>query len=247
MAFDDHLTVSTPEGLDLEIVLAGVGSRFGAAALDALIQLVALIALLVVRSTVSSGGGGGFLAAIYIVAVFLIVFGYDVAFETLNSGRTPGKMAAGLRVVRAGGRPVGFLTSAVRNLLRIVDFLPTAYAAGLVSIVATRDNQRIGDLAAGTYVVRERVSRPTSTLTFSPAAYAPDAPFLSWDVSAVSPEEVATVRRFLERRSQLTSDARARIGWEMCERLRPKVAGLPTNWHPETLLEGIVAAKAARG
>lgn len=245
MTFDDRVTISTPEGVSLEMVLAGLGSRFAAGLLDVVIELSALYALFLVFASFDSAAA----AAILYVLVFLVLFGYDVFFETVNQGRTPGKMAAGVRVVRIGGAPIGFLASAVRNLLRIVDgFSIVTFVlapVGMITIVASRRNQRLGDLAAGTVVMRERKAAPAAVLGV--AAYAPDAPFLSWDVSAVTADEVATIRRFLDRRATLTAQARAQLGWDLATRVRTKVAGAPDHWHPEAFLEGIVAAKAARG
>ena len=152
MVFEDRLTLDTPEGVQLELTLAGVGSRFTAALIDYLIQGAILLALGVVLGlgVGIEPGAGGFVAAIFFICLFLLFTGYDVAFEVLNSGRTPGKRLNGLRVVRVEGHPVGFLTSAVRNLLRIIDFLPGSYLLGAIVILATRKNQRIGDVIAGT-------------------------------------------------------------------------------------------------
>src|SRR5947209_19253285 len=92
---------------------------------------------------------------LWAVISFALITFYDIFFEGFQSGRTPGKRLNGLRVVRVEGHPVNFLTSAVRNVIRPVDFLPTAYLLGAVVILATRKNQRIGDVIAGTLVVRE--------------------------------------------------------------------------------------------
>ncbi len=244
------MTIATPEGIDLEVDLAGVGTRFLAGLIDGLVQIGLLLVAGLVLAAISDVAQGLALAFFFIV-LFLVVFGYDVAFEILNSGRTPGKAALGLRVVRLGGGRITFLASVVRNLLRLVDgFSLVSFPlcpVGVGSILATRRDQRLGDLAAGTVVTRDRPRAVGTPATLQPAAYAPDAPFLGWDVSAVTLDELATVRRFLERRGALAPDARARLGWELAERLRPKIAGLPTGWHPEAVLEGIVAAKAARG
>jgi hypothetical protein len=149
--------------------------------------------------------------------------------------------------VRLGGEPVGFLASAVRNLLRLIDMQPgVLYAVGAVTILFSRRNQRLGDLAAGTLVVRER--RPPL-----PAARPPVTDFTvadryaAWDVSSVTSFELVTVRRFLDRRGQLDPAARGRLGWELAERLRPKVAGAPPGLHPEQFLEALAEAKASRG
>lgn len=241
-SLDDRVTIATPEGIELELILAGVGSRFAATLLDIVVQLGAIFALAIVLGPL---GNNGFVIAGYLVAVFLIIFAYDIALETWNRGRSVGKLAAGLRVVRVGGEAEGFLTAAVRNFLRIVDFLPAFYVVGVTSILATSRNQRLGDLAAGTLVVRER--RPAAT---PPAPYFPvpaAAPYLEWDVSAVSADDAATLRQFLERRLSLSPGARAHLATDLAARVRPKVVGAPDGWHPESFLEGVVAAKTARG
>jgi uncharacterized RDD family membrane protein YckC len=239
---DDRVTIATPEGVELELVLAGVGSRFAASLLDVVVQLGAIFALAVVLGPL---GSNGFVLAAYLVAIFLILFAYDIALETWNRGRSIGKLAAGLRVVRAGGEPEGFLTAAVRNFLRIVDFLPAFYVVGVISILVTGRNQRLGDLAAGTLVVRERRQAVTPAATYLPPSGG--APFLEWDVSGVSVDDVATLRQFLERRVSLSPGARAHLATDLAARVRPKVVGAPDGWHPESFLEAVVAAKTARG
>jgi uncharacterized RDD family membrane protein YckC len=246
VTYDDRISIPTPEGVELELVLAGVGSRLVAAIVDQLIKMGLFLALFVIGGAVAGDGAGGFLFAVLVVASFLVFFGYDVAFEALASGRTPGKRAAGLRVVRLGGEPVGFLASAVRNLLRLVDSLPGIYAVGAVCILFSSRNQRLGDLAAGTLVVRERRAPlpafPAGAFDFTVADR-----YAAWDVSGITSFELVTVRRFLERRWQLDPAARGRLGWEIAERLRPKVPGAPPDLHPEQFLEALAAAKAARG
>src|SRR5437867_9528930 len=188
---------------------------------DFLIKAAVLLALWIVAGAVSGDGGGGFLEAAAIVASFLVWFGYDVAFETLASGRTPGKRATGLRVVRLGGEPVGFAASAVRNLLRLVDGLPGIYAVGAACILFSRRNQRLGDLAAGTLVVRERRAPLPGALPPVPDFAVVDR-YAAWDVSGVPAFELVTVRRFVGGRWQLGPAARGRLGWGRAERLRPK-------------------------
>jgi uncharacterized RDD family membrane protein YckC len=246
MTYEDRISIPTPEGVELELVLAGVGSRLVGALVDFLIKAVILVALFVLGAA-AGGDEGGFLVALTIIASFLVFFGYDVAFETLASGRTPGKRAAGLRVVRMGGEPVGFMASAVRNLLRLIDMQPGfLYAVGATTIFFSQHNQRIGDLAAGTLVVRERRAPLPAARPAVPDFAAADR-YAAWDVSGVTAFELVTVRRFLERRWQLDPGARNRLSWELAERLRPKVAGAPPNLHPEQFLEALAEAKASRG
>lgn len=139
----------TPEGVDLEIRAAGPVARAAALAIDSLIKgglYLALIPLLAF-----SGLGVG----LVLLGIFLLEWFYPVAFE-LYRGATPGKRAVGLAVVHDDGTPVGPAASMIRNLLRVVDFLPLFYGAGLVSTLVDRDFRRLGDLAAGTLVVHVR-------------------------------------------------------------------------------------------
>jgi len=245
--YEDRVTIATPEGVDLELVLAGLGSRFVAALVDWIIRFTLLVALAVVFLG-ADFAGGGIGTALYVLTSFLVFFGYDILFEVFASGRTPGKRWNGLRVVRVSGHPVGFLTSTIRNILRLVDILPFAYVVGCISVLATAKNQRLGDLAAGTLVVRDQRARGRDALEPAwPPRRAPDADALArWDVSAVTAEELAAVRRFLERRHELTPAARAQLGSTLTARLRPKVAGAPDGLAGEPFLESLAAAKAAR-
>lgn len=253
MLLDDSVTISTPEGIEIDLVLAGIGSRFLATLLDTLIQGGAILALAVAFGVLGGGlsgeGAGGWAAALFYLTVFLVFFGYHVVFETLASGRSPGKRAAGVRVVRLGGEPVGFLASAIRNAVRLLDFLPFLYGVGMVAIVASARNQRVGDIAAGTLVVRERsggVNTPAGVALWASSVTVTAEAVATWDVSAITADELRVVRHFLDRRLQLAWTPRAHLAWELVSRLGPKVAGAPTDVHPEYLLEGIVVAKAAR-
>jgi uncharacterized RDD family membrane protein YckC len=239
---DDRLTIATPEGVALELILAGLGSRFLARLLDTVIQFGVILAL-GFGLGISGSQHPGWVQAIVIVLIFLTVFAYDIAFETLNHGRTIGKQAAGIRVVGQTGEPVRFLSSAVRNIARILDFLPLLYLIGTISIIATARDQRVGDLAAGTLVMRDRfpgMARAAAPITVSPAAVT------TWDVSAVNPAEIQAVRQFLDRRLDLTPPARNYFAADLANRLAPRVAGIPPYSHPEYVLEGIVVAKQSR-
>ncbi|MDQ1520275.1 MAG: hypothetical protein QOI55_1348 [Actinomycetota bacterium] len=241
MRLDDRVTIATPEGVTIDLVLAGLGSRFVARLLDTVIQLTIIFAL---TAGVAITSAPGVVRAIAIVALFLVLFAYDIPFEVLNGGRTIGKMAAGIRVVAAGGEPIAFLASAIRNILRLVDFLPAMYAAGAVTIVATRNDQRLGDLAAGTLVVRDKFPGVTS-LTAAPLTVPADA-VMTWDVSALDSDDLATIRQFLDRRLMLPWPVRTHFGTALAARVAPMVAGVPYGAHPEYLLEGIVVAKQRR-
>lgn len=241
MQLEDRITISTAEGIELRLALAGAGSRFIACVADLVIQLV-LIVLAAVAAIGLLGGGVG--DALFAMAAFAALFLYDIAFEVLASGRTPGKRMTHLRVVRGEGEPVDLPSSAVRNLLRLIDLLPAAYLVGLLSILLTERNQRLGDLAAGTLVIRDAGGRATTTAQ----AVAADARLDSggWDVSAVSAAELVAVRRFLERRESLDRRARRELAYRLEQGLRAKVAGAPEGLDAESFLEELARAKASR-
>jgi uncharacterized RDD family membrane protein YckC len=243
MVFEDRLTIDTPEGVPLELTLAGVGSRFTSALVDYVFQAIILVALaLVIIYGVGLAPRANAVApALWTLGFFFVFWGYDVAFEVLNAGRTPGKALNGIRVVRESGAPVTFGPSAVRNVIRIIDILPGTYLVGMTSIFVTRRNQRIGDLAAGTLVIRERRNLPPELL-ISPSVQAP-----AWDTSAIDSQELDAVVAFLSRRGDLAASARVQIAAELAGRLRPKIGGAIAGEGDEMFLERLVAARRGRG
>lgn len=137
----------TPEGVVLELRLAGPVARAGAWTVDLGIRALIYLALGYVMSLF---GGVGWSVAL--IGGFLIEWLYPVVFE-VRAGATPGKRALGLEVVHDNGTPVSFRASMIRNLLRVADILPFLYGFGLASMLIDRDFRRLGDLAAGTLVV----------------------------------------------------------------------------------------------
>ena len=187
----------------------------------------------------------GALANLLVTAVFC-VFLYDVPFEVLAGGRTPGKRLNHLRVVRDGGGPVNPTASIIRNLMRLIDFLPSAYLVGVTSILISKSNRRLGDIAGGTLVIRD-VRGPRDAVG-APAAQ-PRVPRVDsggWDVSAVSSEETIAVRRFLQRRSTLDRRPRQALAHRLEQGLRAKVSGAPEGLDAERFLEELARVKASR-
>ena len=247
MEYEDRLRLRTPEGVDLDLVLAGMGSRMLAGMFDLATQ--GLLALGYYLLASASGLEEGLTAAGWAIVVFLLLFGYDVAFEVLARGRTPGKRIVGLRVMRAGGEPIGLVTSSIRNVLRLIDILPMAYGVGVLVMFVTERNQRLGDLVAGSVVVRERLGGRQPTSDGVPVDRLVERHrdlAARVDVSAIAPEEVATVRRFLDRRHSLAAGAADRLAHELATKLTPRVGGLPPYTPAETVLEIVVAAKSLR-
>ena len=239
MDLDDTITIATPEGVELRLQLAGLGSRFIAGTADLVIQLVLLAILALLTQGVSGAGG-----VVLVLGAFVITLFYPILFELLAGGRTPGKRMTHLRVLRDSGAPVDLPASAIRNLMRLIDGPLLVYLPTVVSIALTRRNQRPGDLAAGTIVTRENpvaVGARTSGREAGATAGAE-----GWDTSAVSPQEVAAIRRFLERREDLDRDARRRLAARLADGLRPKVSSAPSNLAPERFLEELERIKRTR-
>jgi uncharacterized RDD family membrane protein YckC len=143
-------TVQTPEGVDLSLPVAGPVPRALAYALDVAIQSAGLAG---VQTVLFAAGGSGFALGLSAIAAFLVNWFYAVCFEVLSHGQTPGKRIVGLRVVQENGTPIGWPASVLRNFLRVADFLPLLYLAGITSMCLDASFRRLGDLAAGTLVV----------------------------------------------------------------------------------------------
>jgi uncharacterized RDD family membrane protein YckC len=158
----DQLNIDTPELVSIQMPLAGIGSRFIALLIDTLIWGAGLILLgLLVWAfqpalQAFSNLSYQWTVAILTIAVFLLNWGYFTLFEAFGNGRTPGKRVARIRVIQQSGRPIGIFESMARNFIRYVDQIPFFYAVGVIAVFVTRQHQRLGDLAAGTLVVRDR-------------------------------------------------------------------------------------------
>jgi uncharacterized RDD family membrane protein YckC len=240
---DESITVATPEGVELRLQLAGLGSRFIAGAADVIIQLLLIVILALLTGALSGSSGVGL--AVFAIGTFVITIFYPVLFEVLAGGRPPGKRLSHLRVVRDSGAPVDVTASLIRNLIRLLDGPTLLYLPTIVSIAVTSHNQRPGDLAAGTLVIREQppttptpAPRPLTAATTTAGRSVP-----RWDTSAITPQETAAVRRFLERRHTLDVKARQELALRLANGLRPKVTSPPSDLTPERFLEEIVQSK----
>jgi len=150
--------------------LAGLGSRFIAMLIDTLILgaafalLISLAALVIPALGLFGPKSASWGIGAFFLILFLLVWGYFSLFEAFWSGRTPGKAAAKIRVIHQSGRGIGFVESLARNLVRVIDYMPSFYAVGIVAVFASKRNQRLGDMVAGTLVVRDR---PAEQLNWS--------------------------------------------------------------------------------
>lgn len=243
MELEDRLTIRTPEGVELSLTLAGPGSRIAAALLDFLIQAIVIVVLIIAILAAVDDDSVDLAIGLGVVVYTVIFFGYPILFELLDGGRSIGKRAAGLRVVLLDGGPAGFGAIAIRNVLRLIDFLPLFYGVGLLSIVLTRHHQRLGDLASGAIVIRERTVAPRRSL--APAVPA-DPGRVPLDVTAVGVEEIALIQRFLDRRESLPQPRRAALAADIAQRVTEKVALVEPVGDPELFLARVLAEKASR-
>jgi uncharacterized RDD family membrane protein YckC len=248
---DDELVIETPERVELHYVLANIGNRFLAAAIDHLIQALAIVIILVIAGAFSDwrlfSSMGVWAAALTVLAIFAIYWGYFVAFETLWSGQTPGKRIMKLRVVREDGRPVRFFEVFVRNLLRVaIDFQPfPSYAIGVVSIIFSARSKRVGDFVAGTVVVKERATEAPSldeiikVSEIEQHRLQRDAPAaFTADTRQLSEQELRAVQTFLKRRFELTEQNRMALAMRIAQQISLKL-GTPVDLPPEVLLEEV--------
>jgi uncharacterized RDD family membrane protein YckC len=246
------LELETPERVAVTLELAGLGARAFAWLADACCIFLLWVTVLVAYS-ISGDLLNEFQALSYVgqlvalVSVFFAGWGWDVAWETLGGGRTPGKRLAGIRVVRADGGPPGLLESLVRNLLRAVE-LPLAYAPAILAVAIGARQQRLGDLVAGTLVVRsKRFDLSRYDLAAGGAAALPRFPQLRGRAVALRADEYERTLGFLLRRPELEPAARRRVGEKLARALAGR-AGIepPAPADAEAFLEALVA-RAAEG
>jgi uncharacterized RDD family membrane protein YckC len=238
--------IVTPEAVLLEFETAGVGSRAIARVIDATAQATMFYVLLIAVGLTSVGGSVSATVAIVVVAVGVlgVLFGYPILFESLWNGRTPGKAAMGLRVVTIEGAPIRFRHATVRAVVGLVDlFIPPGGATAIVAALFTRRTQRLGDLAAGTIVLRERTAtQDAGAMVFRP--FPGWEPYTaSLDVAALTTEEYGMVRSFLIRVGQLEPGAREMLAVRLAGPIEAKLRHTrPTSVHPEHFLLSVAAA-----
>ncbi|MEP6570316.1 MAG: RDD family protein [Acidobacteriota bacterium] len=231
LATEDILIIETPERVPLHFALASIGNRFIACAIDHALQALVLILVFIAFTVIANYSSLGerltslpkWVQAIMIIVVFLVVSSYFAFFEWIWNGQTPGKRWLKLRVIREDGRPVTFWEAAVRNLLRTLDMMPAPfYSIGLISVFISSSDQRVGDMVAGTVVVREReaeapafaqvfastVSDPALRRSFKPVDFVAE-------LNVMTESEIQVVETFLRRRWDLAEMARQWMAWRV--------------------------------
>lgn len=236
--------IVTPEAVVLEFETAGMASRMLAALVDSAIQVLVLLGILLASFGLTEAGieAGGLGNAFLYVVLFLLLFAYPAGFETLWRGRTPGKAALGLRVVTVEGGPIRFRHAAIRAILGLVDKYLFGAVFGVVALLLTRRNQRLGDLVAGTIVLRERSGARTPQAVSFAAPRGLEAYVGALDVSALDRADYVTIRSFLLRAPTLALAARDALARQVATPLLTRLHTTPPPGLPPELFLVCVAA-----
>jgi uncharacterized RDD family membrane protein YckC len=270
--YADQLNIETPEQVDLRFPIAGIGSRFLAILADTAIQAIALFVLvfsfaLIVSaaphvpgtSTMINTGAKWFVAAV-VLFYFLLYWGYFSLFEAFWNGQTPGKRLLKIRVIKDSGRQITLFEALARNLIRIIDALPSFYLVGVITMLCNREQKRLGDLVAGTIVVHERSeAQPLlshNSRTFTASLYPqpletprePATPLVPADgIARLDAGDLNVIETFFSRALDLDLDKRAEIAGRIAQRMSAKMqVPLPSDTTPERVLESIAHAMRAQ-
>ena len=242
--WDDAGGIVTPEAVPLQLSEANVGSRTIAWFIDAIIlgTTIALLNVLIVMLGSDAPVPQWVGITVLVVLNFLLFFGYPIGFETLLRGRTPGKAALGLRVVTVEGAPVRFRHAAIRAALGLVDFFLTSGIAAVATTLLSKRHQRLGDLVAGTLVLRERTAAAAPAVSRFTVPIGAEEYAATIDPTGLSPRDYEAVREFLLRATSLRPAARRDIGAQLAQVIAAKLQhNLPTAVSPELFLVSVAA------
>jgi uncharacterized RDD family membrane protein YckC len=255
----DTLQIDTPENVTFDYDVAGIGSRFLSALVDTLLMLLLQVIVYGTLYLIGVQMGGLFsdsapfwLVAILSLVAFVFFWGYYIFFEILWNGQTPGKRWVGLRVIRLDGTPVTAAEVVIRNLVRLIDLLPTAYGVGVVTMFVNDKSRRLGDLAAGTVVVHDRAVHTLDELggqrhpvlgMLTASVPLPEG----FPLERLKNHDIEVMEGFLTRRSQLPNHKQLalQIMNSLYTRLNLPIP-FPWPYPPEDLLVSIYAAVKGR-
>lgn len=253
MSIVGQYRLETPENVQVSFELAGPGSRFCAAVIDTLLMWLVILVLVVIAGFAGLGTGSLFsgdsadtgdlvnwINALLLLVIMLIVSGYYIFFELVMRGQTPGKRSMKLRVIRDDGTPAVALDIVIRNLVRVVDVLPGFYLVGGLVCMLSSTNKRLGDMAAGTLVVKDgepdyRASADRKLVASVPVA---DVQITN---PALTPAEQSLIRGFLDRRQELLLDARSQLATRLARSLFETHGGHFDD--PESYLERLAGGR----
>jgi uncharacterized RDD family membrane protein YckC/uncharacterized membrane protein SpoIIM required for sporulation len=237
MDFREHHEVETPEHVLLDYEIAGLGSRALAALIDTGILVATAIAVMLLGAWLQLRFAGIPVLAVFIILQFAAIWGYFTLFEGLRDGQTPGKKWLGIRVIQESGHGVSLREAAIRNLVRIADFLPPPYLGGAIVMALHPKARRLGDLAAGTVVVRDRPVETGLDDVPQETGELQGAPLLADD-------EYRVLREFVSRAPTLEPPARARILATLVARFADRVPA--RHLEDEVFLRDLLRGETAR-
>lgn len=255
MRFFPRISLSTPESVELEFTLAGLGNRAIALLIDYHILGAMLVGFWILwyifsiglLGTLNERGGNYSAAPLWLLAIALVINfalynGYYVFFETVWRGQTPGKRIAKIRVVQEDGRPIGLPQAALRSLLRLFDDF---FFIGAFFILLGKREKRIGDWAAGTIVVQDSRSDAKANIAISDVAMElakalPD----TTDFAQLLPDDYAVIREYLQRRHRMETKARSELSLKLARQLRSLILleTIPANLTSDQFLEAVYLA-----
>jgi uncharacterized RDD family membrane protein YckC len=248
-----NVEVATGESVAFTYELAGLGSRFFAVFIDLTIQFsVLILAALIVgwilssvpvtaKATSLTKVESAILTSVVVIGFFILFVGYFIIFEWRWNGRTPGKRLLGIRVVRDGGFPLDFTAAVVRNVVRILEAALGFYAISAISTLLSPSNRRLGDMAAGTIVVRDKRYERFKTLPLGRDADQPDDA-VARDLTGA---ERDLIRRYVDRRPTLGLEARTAVAAQIAATVRPKLAASFDHIDDDHLLVHLAATALA--
>ncbi|MGJ3251829.1 MAG: RDD family protein [Elainellaceae cyanobacterium] len=232
MQYLNHFTVQTPESVELEFTLAGLGNRSLAALIDYALWSLTLSILLTLLSRAdwlterlfdwvgNTDAVELWFSALLILISFVVYVGYYGVFETVWRGQTPGKRLAKIRVIRDDGRPISILQATLRSLLRPIDEFPPFYI-GAFLVFFNHQEKRIGDIVAGTIVIQEeRAIAPADFAVLEDSHALARKLQQTTHLSQLSPDDFATIREFLQRRTDMKRDAREQVSEELAQHVK---------------------------
>lgn len=232
MEWSDEVRLETPEQIDVDLELAGLGSRFLAIMWDwfwkTLFTFVLLVCFVIFLALLGQAAlfehPSKILIALVVAVLYAFWLGYAVYFEVKWNGQTPGKWLVGIRVIQESGAPIDFRAACVRNLLALADMLPISFLLGAILVLVTSRHQRLGDMAAGTLVIRERVvdlgEDPTEQLT----EHATDEyTFTAAQVEKLTPSDRTVLREFLRRFEGMSPRNGDRLALSLAEKFMKKM------------------------
>lgn len=247
----NRVTHQTPESVELEFTLAGIGNRAWALLIDYHILGLVVVVFLVVWSIVSSQlveivslfrrqDIGLWLVAIALLVMFFLYTGYFVLFETFWQGQTPGKRFAKIRVVRDDGRPVGIQQATLRSLLRAFD---DSLFIGAFMIMFTRREKRLGDLAAGTIVIQAETPVAAANSISEQANELAIKLLHQADFSQLLADDFAVIREYLQRRKAMSPKAKEQLSLQLAQQVENIIAlKIPPAVTPDVFLEAVYLA-----